>query len=256
MRCQLFDAAGNKILWLDAGDFTAETGYSQLRIAGSRLARRYRIGQEMTAVLFRCGERCYRALFWNPDGTYEMLCGNAIRCLAHFLSSAAFPLNRVCVSTEFGDCVSRKCNGSVGSVEMPREAVQVAATDGGDLLVNAGTPHRIRLVNREWPDQDVRDAIFHSAHGDRVNFNLLHEIGPYLYRVRIFERGVGETFSCGTAAAAIAAAIDNHTNGSTPPLTRHLVQFASGEQLTVTHDRSGDSYEVSGNVNLLETISS
>jgi diaminopimelate epimerase len=253
MKCQLFDAAGNKILWLEPSEPADGSNYDRLKVVGSELARRYQFGQEMTAVLFR-SQCCYRALFWNPDGTHEMVCGNAIRCLAHFVASESAPLC-VSVNTQFGNYVSRRLDVNRGSVVIPGCAVQVAAAQGSDLFVNAGTPHRIRFVDREWPGEDVRDAISCSGNGDPVNFNLLHEIGPYFYRVRIFERGVGETSSCGTAAVAIAAAVNTRTNGSTPPRTRHLVQFASGEQLTVTHDGSADWYEVSGNVTLLRILS-
>lgn len=256
MKCHLFDAAGNRILWLDAGDPGAESDYDRLKISGFELAHQYQFGQEMTAVLFHTGH-CYRALFWNPDGTYEMVCGNAIRCLAHFVSSESVPVDSASVETLFGDFVSRRLDGGRGSVVMPGYAVRVTtAAHSDDFFVDTGTPHRIRLVNREWPEQDLRDAISYSGNSDPVNFNLLHEVGPLLHRVRIFERGVGETSSCGTAAVAIVAAVDRLANGAVPPLTQHFVQFASGEQLTVMHDRLADSYELSGRVALLRDLSS
>jgi diaminopimelate epimerase len=80
MKCHLYSAAGNRILWLEA----LEADYDHLKASGFALSRPFQLGQEMTAILGG-SEHARYALFWNPDGTYEMVCGNAIRCLAHFI---------------------------------------------------------------------------------------------------------------------------------------------------------------------------
>jgi diaminopimelate epimerase len=255
VNAHLYDAAGNRVLWLDARGLCGEIDHGQLKMTGFELSQRCQFGQEITAVLFTSARGHY-ALFWNPDGTYEMVCGNAIRCLAHFICDDSAALNHVPVETPRGHYLSRKLDANQGSVVMPDHTIRVAIpNDGGDLLVDAGTPHRIRLVNEEWPDPDLREARSCSGGANPVNFNLVRKIAPFHHRVRTFERGVGETSSCGTAAVAIVAALEALGDALVDLSARHLIQFASGEQLFVTGGRSLGSYEITGRVTLLQDIS-
>jgi|GEM_PF-3341374 diaminopimelate epimerase len=252
--CHVYDAAGNRILWLDGGDSDREAHFDQLRVAGRRLARRCNFGQEMTAVLFRSSQLS-RAMFWNPDGTEEGVCGNAIRCAAHFISKESAPIDKISIETPHGIYLSRKLDIDHGSVIMPVHTIRIETKwINGDLLVNVGTPHRIRLVTEEWPEDGVREAIACSKGCDPMNFDLVRKIGPFHFRARIFERGVGETASCGTGAAAIVAALGELGPDSADRERPHLIEFASGEQLNVIYNRSLDSIEICGRVGLLSAF--
>jgi diaminopimelate epimerase len=110
-------------------------------------------------------------------------------------------------------------------------------------------------VHREWLDQDLADAMTYSNGPRSVNFSLVRRVAPFQYRVRIFERGVGETSSCGTAATAIAAALEIRAAPPVIAQRSHQVEFASGEQLAVTHDSSLESFEIRGRVSLLQDFS-
>lgn len=253
--CHVYNAAGNKILWLDGGDSSLEAHFDQLRDTGRILARRCKFGQEMTAVLFR-SSRLSRALFWNPDGTEEGICGNAIRCAAHFVSGQSDPIDRITIETTRGTYLSRKLNTNHGSATLPAHTIRIDAKRiNGDLLVNVGTPHRIRLVMEEWPDDAVMEAIACSSGTHPVNFDLVRRIGRHHFRARIFERGVGETASCGTGAAAIVAALGEFYTDPQDREHPYLIEFASGEQLNVTYNQSLDSIEISGRVELLTASS-
>jgi diaminopimelate epimerase len=205
----------------------------------------------MTAVLFR-SPGCLRALFWNPDGTEESICGNAIRCAAHFISRDSAPIDNVAIETPHGTYLGRKLAADRGSVAIPAHTIRIRTEKiDGDLLVNIGTPHRIRVVAEEWPDDGVKDAVACSESSEPVNFNLVRKVGPFHFRARIFERGVGETLSCGTGAAAIVSALADLGANSVDGEHPYLVEFASGEQLTVTYNQSLDQIEISGSVELL-----
>jgi len=250
-KCHLYDAAGNKILWVDGGDADDEVGFDQLKVTGRNLLRQCHFGQEMMAVIFGSSGH-WRALFWNPDGTEERLCGNAIRCAAHFISKQSGSIDKVSIETPHGIYFSRNLDGNHGSVIMPAEAIRIAAEKiNGDLLVDVGTPHRIRVIEKEWPDDGIRDAIACSGGSNPVNFDLVRKVGPFHFRARIFERGVGETRSCGTGAAAIVAALGELDAGLSDSEHPRLVEFASGEQLNVTYNRLLDSIEISGRMELL-----
>jgi diaminopimelate epimerase len=245
--CHLYDAAGNKILWLDGGDSNGQTHFDQLRVTGRELLQRFDFGQEMTAILYGSPQRP-RALFWNRDGTTENMCGNAIRCAAHFISNESDRIDRVSIETPHGHYLSRKLDANHGSVMIPAHTVRILQKmKNGDIIVDAGTPHRIRVLDREWPNDVIKEAIASSNGPEPINFNLVRQTSPFHFRVRIFERGVGETASCGTGAAAIVAALGKSGNKTHP----HIVQFASGEQLTVTYNEPLESFEIGGRVKLL-----
>jgi diaminopimelate epimerase len=253
IRCHLYDAAGNRILWLDSrgDDFRS---YDEFKLAGYELSRQFQLGQDLTAVLFGSAQSQH-ALFWNSDGSYEMVCGNAIRCLAHFLCDDSFAQGSVAVATQHANYLSRKLDRDHGAAVIPCSTVRVAAAgEYGDLIVDVGTPHRIRLVNREWPSEDVAAAMAHSNAEHPVNFSLVRRVAPYQYRVRIFERGAGETSSCGTAAIAIAAALERTASSNAAQSAQHI-EFASGERLTVTHNPSRETFEIRGRVTLLRDLS-
>jgi diaminopimelate epimerase len=251
----LYDAAGNRILWLDARDGRSEPEYDKSRIAGFELSRRFELGQDLTAVLFGSAESQH-ALFWNADGSYEMICGNALRCLAHFICTDPFPHDLVSVETQYANYLCRKVDATHGCVVIPARTVRVGTPErDGDLFVDAGTPHRIRLVKQEWLEHDLVDATSHCNGANAVNFDLVRKVAPFQYRVRTFERGVGETSSCGTAAVSIVAALNVRAAPSLAPQPSDHLEFASGEQLSVTYDPSGESYEVAGRVALLQDLS-
>jgi diaminopimelate epimerase len=254
MRCHLYDAAGNRILWLDSRSDVFGS-YDQFKLLGYELARQFRSGQDLTAVLFGNAESQH-ALFWNADGSYEMVCGNAIRCLAHFLCDDSLAQGSVAVATQHGNYLSRKLDRDHGAAVIPSSTIRVgAAGEHGDLIVDVGTPHRIRLVDREWPSEDVAAAMAHSNAEHPVNFSLVRRVAPYRYRVRIFERGAGETSSCGTAAIAIAAAVEMRAASSTAAQSPQHIEFASGERLSVTHNPSRETFEIRGRVTLLRDLS-
>jgi len=252
---QLFDAAGNRILWLDATDRAGETDFGQQKVIGHELAGICRLEQELTAVLFR-GPRGLRALFWNVDGSFESVCGNAIRCLAHFRSRGMGFNGEVSVETPRGIYLSRRVDDRIGAAWIPAQSVRVGRPfANGDLFVDVGTPHVIRKVQEDWPEADVLHAVERSSGAEAVNFNLVRRIASLQYRVRVFERGVGETFSCGTSAVAVAAVLGAKTLPEGGRRADHQIEFASGEQLTVSLNPSGGFYELSGRVAILQEVS-
>ncbi len=254
MRCHLYDAAGNRILWLDVRERNCGTDYRTLERRGLELSRRFEVGQEITAVLFGTSHT-HEALFWNPDGSQEKVCGNALRCLAHFVSDDPPEGGIVSVKTASAAYISRRIDATHGAVIMPGRSIHVLYHDRpGEFLVDVGTPHRIRVVAEEWLEHDVAEAVASSTGPAPVNFSLVHRLGPRAHRVRIFERGVGETASCGTAAVSIVAALNERARDAAEPFV-HRVEFDSGMELTVAHDPALGIYEIGGAVELLRVWS-
>lgn len=227
-----FSAAGNVIAWVrtPATSRGALSGWLAAAQAG-------RHAPEIIGVLRPRGEGL-AAEFYNPDGTPERLCGNALRCLPLLLGLA--PGRRVTVATAlapvvvFGDDV-----GHTWAV-LPLASIVTDRVGEGDLLVDVGTPHRVRVV-----DDVVASAV--TALGQRwsrgpgaVNATFVRP-GPRGLTVRTLERGVAtETASCGTGAAAAVLAFHGRAAGA------HTVTFPSGEVLTVRIDGGAGTVAIGG----------
>jgi diaminopimelate epimerase len=167
----------------------------------------------------------------NADGSHAEMCGNGIRLFLHVLVTEGLLQRSAC---EAGVLVgTRGGPRRVGAtpdgdywVDMgpAREfGAGVATVDGRDFAgraVSMGNPHLAALT-----DVDVDTLDFTRAPGfdealfpDGVNVELINVLDPGTHvRLRVFERGVGETRSCGTgacAAAYAALAAEGRTEGT------------------------------------------
>jgi diaminopimelate epimerase len=172
---------------------------------------------------------------WNADGSRAEMSGNGIRCLARAVLDAGLVTGpEVSVATDAG--VRRVTADPAGSfsVDMGRVVVDGDQGQWGDIvegpgpssLVDVGNPHLVAIVDdpakRDLAAQGRSVERFHGA----VNVELVAAgPGPDELTMRVWERGVGETSSCGTGAVAAAAFAHD----------RHLV----GDRVTV-HQPGGD----------------
>ena len=207
MRAYFLDAAGNNVVigLLQSTGISPEQGFEILhRAECTPLAEKE---PDVYGVLHRAGGQL-RIDFWNPDGSREDLCGNALRCVPLVMAHVGQPSDRVLVQTRLGpvDCV--QLGPGIYGAEIPTAGFSITDVDEGDVLVHVGTPHRVRFVQdleaahlldlgRSW----ALAAIPVAATFVRSDHGVLH--------VRSVERGViRETGSSGTAAIAAYLASD------------------------------------------------
>lgn len=175
---------------------------------------------------------------YNLDGTIAALGGNAISCLAKYAyDKGIVPPERLTVSVETTGGVRAvrlfKRNGIVRAAEVemgqarfesvavpvelpvPRVVDYPVALGRGYRItcVNVGNPHAVAFVE----DVDTLDI---AAEGpqlehatifpERANTEFVRALDETTLRMRVWERGNGETWACGTGAcAAVAAAVEN-----------------------------------------------
>lgn len=154
----------------------------------------------------------------NADGSVAEMCGNGIRVFARYLADAGHvpPGEPLAIATRAGvRAVTPHGDGDV-SVDMgaPRTSGDAAATLAGrtyeGLVVSVGNPHLACVVDTPAAGLDLSSpprfdpAVF----PDGANLELLRPVGARHVEMRVYERGSGETRSCGTGtvAAAVAAA--------------------------------------------------
>jgi len=222
---------GNDFIVFDADDPAHLPSPAALR----RLAdRRTGIGFDQALVLSpprRDGTDVYYRIF-NADGSEVEQCGNGARCIARLVASRAGERGRALVLDSPGGLVNARLRGDgLVSVEIgvpdfdPRALPLIADAEADsyhiDLpsgpvefaAVSVGNPHaviRVRSV-RDAPVDTVGPAMEnHARFPRRVNVGFLEIVAPDHVRLRVFERGVGETEACGTGACAAVAVGRRH----------------------------------------------
>src|SRR5215470_5210156 len=200
-------------------------------------ARHTGIGFDQALVLEpprRSGTDVYYRIF-NADGGEVEQCGNGVRCLAAFLN------RRGNVSSNAGDEIvldspgglirARVHSENLISVDMgvpnfdpkslPFEAsteahvypLAVAGTEVDIGAVSMGNPHAVLTVSSvaSAPIDRLGPAIEkHPRFPKRVNVGFMEIVDRTHIRLRVFERGVGETLACGTGACAAVAVGRRH----------------------------------------------
>jgi len=143
---------------------------------------------------------CAMELF-NADGSRAEMSGNGIRCLAMAMVDAGLSGPRMVVETDAGEKLVTVDEDGWASVDMGM--AKVDAKDVGVAFVDMGNPHTVVEVE----DLDVPGLARRAQTwpGRNVEFVVIGP-GPDELRMRVWERGVGETLACGTGACAAAAA--------------------------------------------------
>lgn len=194
-------------------------------LAKAMCRRRFGIGSDGLLVLNRSTIPHSLRMF-NPDGT-EDFCGNGLRCAALHLSLSEEASKIVLFHGGAEIPVTFGMGGWI-DVTLPKpsfEPRQVPLAEGvsemfdstlvveGHKLtataVNTGTTHTILAVESPPDDETFRKVSAALEHHDyfpeRTSVLWLWEISYNVVKIRIWERGVGETLGCGTGSAAAAA---------------------------------------------------
>jgi diaminopimelate epimerase len=160
-------------------------------------------------------------LLQNADGGVAEMSGNGIRCLAWVAARAglggadelvvdtAGGRRRVALTNDAaGDVVAAEVDmGAVtfGTVDL---VVRVHGTNYRGDVANVGNPHYVVFVD----DPAIARVTSHGPiiernehFPNRTNVEFIRVLAPDLVEMRVWERGAGETLSCGTGACAAAA---------------------------------------------------
>jgi diaminopimelate epimerase len=174
----------------------------------------------------RPGTLAYYRIF-NADGSEVEQCGNGVRCLAELLRLKGRATNGEIVLDSPAGMIRAKLDGSGrAAVDMgeprfdPQALPFVTASDGDPqrLMVDGvqvefgiasmGNPHAVLTVEdvARAPVSQLGPRLErHAAFPSRVNVGFMQIDARDHIRLRVFERGVGETRACGTGACAAVA---------------------------------------------------
>jgi diaminopimelate epimerase len=195
--------------------------------------RRFSIGSD--GIIFVSGSKKedIRFRMFNPDGSEAEMCGNGMRCFAKYVyENEIVKKKKFTVETLAGTIIPEVTvkNGYVVSVkvdmgapilernEIPMEGKPGKVLDEDFLLdgmkhklsaVSMGNPHAVFFVDNvdKYHVGTIGPKIEnHGLFPKRTNVEFVELVGPTKIKLRVWERGAGETLACGTGACASVVA--------------------------------------------------
>jgi len=170
----------------------------------------------------------FRYRIFNADGGEVEQCGNGARCFARFVHDAGLTDKReIRVETQRGIIAPRLEESGEVTVDMgePRfrpeeipfvsdsdaviQPLQAGAETVDVTVVSMGNPHAVQVVDdvATAPVEALGPVIeTHERFPQRVNVGFMEVENRHAIKLRVFERGTGETLACGTGACAAVVA--------------------------------------------------
>ncbi|TET38081.1 MAG: diaminopimelate epimerase [Dehalococcoidia bacterium] len=257
MKFAKMQATGNDFVLIEAG----ETERDWSRLAKSMCDRHFGVGADGLILLLPSKLADLGMRMFNPDGSEAEACGNGLRCLARYaidrgLADASGELS---VET-LGGIRKARARGeniqvNMGMPELKAEQIPMVIEEKFDIILDypiviggekllltclsIGNPHAVFFTEEtvaDFPLFELGPIVEnHPIFPNRVNFEVANVLARKKVRARVWERGLGETLSCGTGACAVAVAARLHDY-----VDSHVNIILPGGMLTVDWDGVGE----------------
>ncbi len=267
MRFVKMHGAGNDYVYVDC--FSQPQPENPARVAKLVSDRHFGIGSDGLILICPSQVADVRMRMFNADGSEAQMCGNGIRCVAKYVYDHGLcRQEQIRVETGAGVLTLQVQVGEDGKVARVRvdmgpprlQAQQIPTTLPGDPVVHAplkvedrtfevtcvsmGNPHCVIFVP-QITDELVHHwgpkIEHHEAFPQRVNVEFVEVLSPDRVRVRVWERGTGETLACGTGACAVCVA-----GVLTQRTHRDLVALLPGGELLLSWNAQDDHVYMTG----------
>ncbi len=223
---------------------------------------RFGVGSDGLVLILPSDKADFRMRIFNADGSEAMMCGNATRCIGKYVYDMGMTTKtEISLETNSGIKYLTLYPGADGKIEsvkvdmgkailVPKEIpvdspldrfiaqpVTVDGTEYAMTCVSMGNPHAVVFL----PEIDSLDLEkigpsfeHHPLFPDRVNTEFVRVIDAHTLQMRVWERGSGETFACGTGTCAtVVAAV---LNGYCQKEEEILVHLRGGDLRIIYHE--------------------
>jgi diaminopimelate epimerase len=216
-------------------------------------------GADGLAVILASDTADIRMQIINADGSEPEMCGNAIRCVAWYAFNKGL-LDHADMSIESGSglkhCVvqgaSVRVNMGAPALNKDRK-LSLMGQGMTYVFVSMGNPHAVLFVDKvsDFPVREIGPVIEHHTDFEKgTNVEFIQYKSKSEIEMRVWERGVGETLSCGTGAcAAVVAGV------ATGVLSRKVVVHLRGGDLQVEWDEASNDVFMTGATECEEDVS-
>lgn len=199
------------------------------KLAPKLCHRHFGIGADGILLVLKSDKANYRMQIFNPDGSEPQMCGNGIRCFARYVYETYEHKTVISIETLAGiilPVLDPKNNLiEVDMGEPVLEGKKIPVKETGKPIVNKkltaaekeftftavsmGNPHAVIFVDNvaEVDLECFGPAIEnHEMFPERTNVEFIEVLNKNEIKMRVWERGAGETLACGTGACASVVA--------------------------------------------------
>ncbi len=215
--------------------------------------RHFGIGSDGLILICPSETADCRMRMFNADGSESQMCGNGIRCVGKYVYDhrlvektefdveTGAGIKHLKVKPENGRAV--KITVDMGVPEITSQVPEAIFIEGKDyefIGISMGNPHAIYYMDHiDGLDLESIGPAFetHERFPERTNSEFIQVGNRNDIRMRVWERGSGETWACGTGAtaSAVASALSGRTS--------HTVEVElKGGNLTIHWDREGSGH--------------
>lgn len=265
MKFTKMQGIGNDYVYVNCFQETVEDPAKTARIVSDR---HFGVGSDGLILIKPSEKADFEMDMYNADGSRGAMCGNGIRCVAKYVYDYGLTdQTRITVDTasgvktlelqvENGKAVRVKVDMGAPILEPERipvksekervvnEPVSVGGAEYRMTCVSMGNPHCVVPVEDvDGLEIEKIGPLFenHPMFPDRVNTEFIRVLDRNTVQMRVWERGAGETWACGTGACAVAVACA--LNGWTEE--KVLVKLRGGD-LEIFWDRDKNTVFMTG----------
>ncbi len=229
MRFVKMQGIGNDYLYINGEE---ETIPDPSRLAREMSDRHYGVGSDGIVIIRRSESADFSMEMYNRDGSRGRMCGNAARCIGKYVYETGMTQKtdilletlsghrRLFLQVDSG-CV-RSVRVDMGAPAFSDPMLPTGAREGrcfsvetpsGPVLgmpVSMGNPHFVIETHDldAWDLPRIGPVVEHAGiFPEGVNTEFVEIISDHALRMRVWERGSGETLACGTGACAAVAAL-------------------------------------------------
>ena len=231
MRFSKMHGIGNDYIYVNCFEETIEDPVSaSIKVSD----RHFGIGGDGLILIMPSTTADFRMRMFNADGSEGKMCGNGIRCFGKYVYDRGLT-NKTEITVETLAGIRKLTlfpgeDGKIGKVRVwmgiPRfsdkdDIADLPTKDFPTILqafdrkfslhcVSMGNPHAIAIVENtdqfkvDYYGPEIQQR---SIFPDQVNVEFVELVSDTLIKMRVYERGSGETLACGTGACASAAAM-------------------------------------------------
>jgi len=234
--------AGNDYVYIDMIRHHQNPDYNRLDfndLAEKISSRHFGVGGDGLVLIMPSETADFRMRMFNADGSEAEMCGNAIRCVGKYLydrkyieadsmgieTAVGIKRLRIIEKDDSGKAVKLKVDMGLPILDgkdipvsvdsNPVTGIEVEGYRG--TAVSMGNPHFVTFVDEITDKMVLNDGPkieINPIFPRKANVEFVKVLAPDRIRMRVWERGTGETLACGTGACAavVASVLNNHTS--------------------------------------------
>ena len=247
MKFTKMQGIGNDYVYINCFEETVE---NPAELSQKVSDRHFGIGSDGLILICPSETADCRMRMFNADGSESQMCGNGIRCVGKYVYDHRLVekpefdvetkagIKHLKIISENGKAVLVTVD--MGEPEITSQVPEPICIKGQDyefVGISMGNPHAVYYTDSiDDLDLEAVGPFFetHERFPERTNSEFIEVVNKTYIRMRVWERGSGETWACGTgaAASAVASALTGRTEN------RVEVELKGGN-LTIDWDREG-----------------